>query len=216
MIRVLVASASSVVRAGLEAMIDRSPALTLAGSAPGPESVAFLQRIEELQPEVILVELDRRDEAAWNELLMIAARLSSPAIVLLADDVQGAWAVEALRSGVRALISREAGPEEIGAAIEAAAAGLTALDPQIAESLLGSAAIVPRGDSQEEFEALTAREIEALAMIAEGLGNKSIAQRMGISEHTVKFHLSSIFAKLGVTSRTEAVKVGIRRGLIMV
>jgi len=81
--------------------------------------------------------------------------------------------------------------------------------------LTGHTAIVPRSAPDVAPEALTPREIEVLVMIAEGLGNRTIAQRLGISEHTVKFHVSAIFAKLGVTSRTEAVKIGIRRGLIM-
>jgi two-component system, NarL family, response regulator YdfI len=215
-IRVLVASASSVVRAGLESMIERSSSLTVVGSAPGPATSVFARRIEELRPDVVLIELDRTDDSAWNELLGLASRSPVPAIVVLADHMQGTPAVEALRAGVRALLAREAVAEEIEAAIHAAASGLVVLEDVIAESLAGRVAVVPRGESETPAEALTAREIEALTMIAEGLGNKSIAQRMGISEHTVKFHLSSIFAKLGVASRTEAVKVGIRRGLIMV
>jgi len=78
--------------------------------------------------------------------------------------------------------------------------------------------ILPGEESEPDpsDQTLTPREIEVLRMVAEGLGNKEIASRLGISDHTVKFHISSIFAKLGASSRTEAVTVGIRQGLIMV
>ncbi|HZS04341.1 MAG TPA: response regulator transcription factor [Blastocatellia bacterium] len=215
--RVLVVAASSVVRAGLEALVRASPALALVGSAA---NAGFARQVDDLRPDaapdVILIELDSRNEVAVNELLTLASGArQAPAIVALVDEAQGAWAVEALRTGVRALLTGEASAEEIQAAVEAAAAGLVVLDSRVAEALTGTAAFVPRGAPDLQPEALTPREIEVLVMIAEGFGNKTIAQRLGISEHTVKFHVSSIFAKLGVTSRTEAVKIGIRRGLIM-
>jgi two-component system, NarL family, response regulator YdfI len=213
--QVLVASASSVVRAGLEALIKASPALAFAGSAHGAAGADFARQVGEVRPDVVLVELDGRDDAEWSELLALAARPESPAVVALTDDAQGAWAAEALRAGVRAILTREAPAEEIEAAVEAAAAGLVVLRPATVESLLAHTAIIPRGGSGAEPEPLTPREVEVLAMIAEGLGNKTIAHRLGISEHTVKFHVSSIFAKLGAASRTEAVKIGIRRGLVM-
>jgi DNA-binding NarL/FixJ family response regulator len=100
------------------------------------------------------------------------------------------------------------------AAIEAAAAGLVALQPADLNALLPA----PRADralSGDAGEALTPRELEVFAMIAEGSGNKAIAWKLGISEHTVKFHVTSIMSKLNATSRTEAVAIGIRRGLIM-
>ena len=106
--------------------------------------------------------------------------------------------------------------EEIVAAIQASVVGLVVLLPDALHSVLSP---IPSGD-QPELESsdqiLTPREIEVLRMIAEGLGNKEIAFKLKISDHTVKFHISSIFAKLGASSRTEAVTIGIRGGLIMV
>jgi DNA-binding NarL/FixJ family response regulator len=97
------------------------------------------------------------------------------------------------------------------AAIEAAAAGLTVLHPGDLHALLPA----PRAISADSGEALTPRELEVFAMLAEGAGNKQIAWKLGISEHTVKFHVASIMSKLQATSRTEAVSIGIRKGLIM-
>nr|WP_254700326.1 response regulator transcription factor [Trinickia violacea] len=100
--------------------------------------------------------------------------------------------------------------------IEAVAAGLCVLSPDILARLLPGRKPSHQMASGEPFEALTLREIEVLAMLADGLGNKEIARQLDISDNTVKFHLSSIFGKLGATNRTEAVMLGMRHGFIMV
>jgi two-component system, NarL family, response regulator YdfI len=122
----------------------------------------------------------------------------------------------ALRSGIRAILPRAAGPEEVFAAIQASVAGLVVLYPDTLESLLSLSDEAEQSELGSAGQILTAREIEVLRMIAEGLGNKEIASKLSISDHTVKFHLSSIFAKLGAANRAEAVTLGIRLGLIMV
>jgi DNA-binding NarL/FixJ family response regulator len=103
---------------------------------------------------------------------------------------------------------------QIAAAIEAAFSGLVVLHPSEVESLVQS----QRGNEIPDAlpEALTPREIEVLRLLAEGLGNKEIAARLGISEHTVKFHVASVMGKLGAGSRTEAVTLGIRRGVVLI
>jgi len=114
------------------------------------------------------------------------------------------------------VLSRDAGPEEIMATVDATAVGLVVLHQDAASLLLS---LVPAGSrvaASSEIEALTPREIEVLVMLAEGEGNKTIARRLGISEHTVKFHVGSILAKMHASSRTEAVTLGVRQGLIMV
>ena len=107
------------------------------------------------------------------------------------------------------MLRDDATAEELAAAIAAARAGLVALHP---DALSGAAAAraAPRGGAA----ALTPREIEILEMMAEGMSNRTIAGRLGISSQTVKFHVASILAKLGAASRTEAVTFGVRRGLI--
>ena len=118
-------------------------------------------------------------------------------------------------SGARAVLPRDAKPIEIFAAIEAAAVGLTAFGPEELNLVLpavNSAEI----DPEPALEAWTAREIEVLALMAHGLANKEVADRLRISEHTVKFHVSSILSKLGASSRTEAVTTGLRDGLLVI
>jgi DNA-binding NarL/FixJ family response regulator len=133
---------------------------------------------------------------------------SAAAVIVLSDDPQ--WTAEALHSGVRAVLPRELTAAEIVAAVQAAAAGLVVLHPRDLEAML------PTVQPARAIEALSPREIEVLGMMAEGISNKEIAARLGISEHTVKFHVASIMGKLHAGTRTEAVMLGVRMGLIMI
>jgi DNA-binding NarL/FixJ family response regulator len=206
-IRVLIAAPSAILRAGLESIVRSSPALELAGSAP---DLARLQAaVEREQPDVVLADLEFAGEDPPPEL-------ASPApVVLLVDHPPGPWTIEALRSGARAVLPRDVSAGEILAAIEAVAAGLAVLSPGDLQALLPAAPRAERSGSTLATEALTPREREVFTMLAEGAGNKAIAWKLGISEHTVKFHVASIMSKLNATSRTEAVAVGIRKGLIL-
>ncbi len=195
MIRVLVAARSNVVRAGLESVVRSSSSLELAGALD-----LALVNSSDLHADVLLLEAD---DIQLQELAL--------PVVLLLDTSDMALVNSALRSGVRAVISKEATPEEIEGAIQAVNAGLVAIAPESLPDLLQDA----RPIAESLAEPLSERELEVLDVIAEGLSNKLIAHRLGISEHTVKTHVASIFAKLGAASRTEAVSIAIRRGLVM-
>jgi len=144
----------------------------------------------------------------------------APVRVLLVDESQFAETLRALGeqdSVVRAVLPRWAAAEEIMAAVTATAAGLLVLHPAVIESVgSGSRTLKPGLPdlSASPAQALSPRETEVLHMLADGLGNKEIAWRLHISEHTVKFHIGSIFNKLNASSRAEAVAIAIRRGLI--
>ena len=211
MTRILVVAASPVVRAGLDAVLASNPALEVVGRASATTTLA--PQVAALQPDVVVVELEGHDDPAATSTL--GDVLSAAATVVLADDLRGTWAAEALRAGARGVLPREATVDEIVGAVEAAAAGLVVLHPAVAATLLPLLPIPARAVPAPPAPPLTPREIEVLGMLAEGLGNKTIARRLGISEHTVKFHVGSIFAKLDASSRTEAVTRGARRGLIM-
>jgi two-component system, NarL family, response regulator YdfI len=115
---------------------------------------------------------------------------------------------------VRAVLPREVSPEQLRAALEAAAAGLVVVHPSEVSAVLPAPAALS-SPVRELPEPLTPREREVLQMISAGLGNKEIAGRLSISEHTVKFHVASILGKLGASTRTEAVSIGIRHGLVL-
>ncbi len=203
--RVLVAADSPVVRAGLEAVVAQSSSLSIAGSVRAGD---LLEQIGEEQPDVVLLEWRREPEESLDLLLK-----SGPAFVVLAEDWDSPAIARGFRSGLRGVLPLQASAREIAAAIEAAAEGLIVLHPAI----LGSLQLTePARTPPEVVDAsLTPRETEVLRMLAEGLANKNIAWKLGISEHTVKFHIASIFTKLNASSRAEAVAIGIRQGIIL-
>ncbi|MCU1297765.1 MAG: two component LuxR family transcriptional regulator [Acidobacteriaceae bacterium] len=211
-IRVLVSAKSAVSRAGLESIVRGALSLQLAGSFSATSVLGTHAR--ELRPDVVLAELDRSDlqHIRYPQPLALDTRAS---IVALIDNPDAHWIARALRNGVKAIIPRKAAATEILWAIQTVNSGLFLLDPDAAQQLtarFGSESL----DMQAEFvEELTQREIEILRMLAEGVGNKQIASRLTISEHTVKFHISSILDKLGASSRTEAVTIGIRMGIVL-
>ena len=208
MISVLVHSSNLIMQAGLESIISTNPALEVVGSATA--KLTLRERIEETQPDVILLEWEG-DQAML--VLSLVSELTTPAVVVLTDNFEQNWVTEVLNNPVQALLPRKATAEEIIASIVAAALGLVVLHPDFSEEWQRNA--VSRIAPSTPIQALTAREIEVLGMLALGLGNKTIAKQLGISEHTVKFHLSSIFSKLNASSRTEAVTLGARLGLIL-
>jgi len=173
-----------------------------------------LTRFEDLQPDIVLLDLESPPDESMSAALQSGGVPVSSALVVLTDNSENIPA-GVLGSGARAILPRDATPEEIVAAIQAAAAGLVALHPDVFDSML-SRSRLGQPELDPPGQILTPREIEVLRMIAEGMGNKEIAFKLKISDHTVKFHTSSIFAKLGASNRAEAVTLGIRQGLIMV
>ena len=198
MTRVLVLAPSPVARAGLESLLRGTGSVEVIGS------VANWTEYAGEDPDVVLADWEDGDDLSIG----IADTVPQAAWVLMADPGLSGLA-DALRSGVRAVLPRHSSATQIVAAIEAAAAGFVVLEPGDLDGLL----VNPQPASLAE--PLTPREVEVLAMLAEGQSNKAIAHRLGISEHTVKFHVTSIMGKLDAGSRTEAVTQGIRQGLIM-
>ena len=209
MITVLVAAESAIARTGLEALIGAHDSLRVIQT---DASLPLWRRVEDGRAEVLVVDLDR--QAVSRTLRELARLPRPPATIFLTDDLRALRTSEARRAGVRAVLPRGATASELVAAIEAVAAGLIVLHPEGVEALLSPSPLPSAADATGET--LTVREAEVLNIIAEGLGNKEIAARLGISEHTVKFHVAAIFTKLKAGSRTEAVAIGVRRGLIMI
>lgn len=177
-------------------------------------SAFSLARLQQCAAEVVLADLESSVDA--TSLLTFLSSVPFPiATVALIDDPDPAWVRRALAADVNAIIARDAAAEDLRLATEAADAGLVLLHPTSARLLIPSAAFPLEPDRDySELERLTPREQEVLRLMSAGLGNREIAVQLGISEHTVKFHASSILGKLGASSRTEAVSHGIRRGLI--
>lgn len=224
MIRVLIKASSAMAKAGLESLIRGSSALRLArdSSASASEATgemtpgsARARKGEAARetPDVLLAEAETLADNSAQEA-MDWALAGGPAVVLVRNPAMEPVA-DALRAGVKAVLPSNLTSVEIVAAIQAAAAGLVALHAGNLESVLPAINALPAVASEAFVEALTPREIEVLRLMAGGLGNKEISSRLGISEHTVKFHVASIMGKLGAGSRTEAVTLGLRHGLIL-
>jgi two-component system, NarL family, response regulator YdfI len=208
MIRVLIKAPTPVARAGLESLIRSYPSLQVIGeNGNQPEALGTV--LADSYPDVIVAEIESQDDPHVQELLDEAA--SGTPVIVLVRDPSAEWGAM-FRHGVRGALPGNASGEQIAAAIEAAVAGLVVFHASEADRLFEPGFVEESPDSLPE--ALTAREIEILRSLAEGLGNKEIASRLGISEHTVKFHVASIMGKLGVGNRTEAVMSGIRHGIV--
>ena len=191
MIRVLVASRS----AELEQTIRSSSSLVFAGMV---DPYHLNELANELAADVLVIEVADPAEHDWRTL----ADLPIPVLLLL-DSADSAQIASALRAGIRGVIAWDATPQEIEGALHAIHAGLVVTMPEAQQF------------PEDLAEPLSAREVDVLERLAEGLSNKLIAHALNISEHTVKTHVASIFAKLGASSRTEAVSQAIRRGLVM-
>ena len=182
MIRVWIETDSAVTRAGLESLLARRDGIVLLDS---PQEADVILR---------------------DDLPDAPDPPGAPPAVALSD---APLTSRALLNSVRAILPRDAAPEQIVGALYAASAGLVAVPAE-------AGAMILQAGADTEVEALTPREMETLEMMAEGLSNKQIAGRLGISDHTAKFHVNSVLGKLHAGTRTEAVMRGIRLGLVKI
>jgi NarL family two-component system response regulator YdfI len=210
-IRVFIVAASPLIRGGLQSMLSDSR-FDIVGSVADLGSVSG--QLVDAEPDVVLVEAAADAQQELLNSIEDAEIAEEYAVMVLSEQPKAAWLPRALRAGVRAVLPRDATPEQLRAALEAAAAGLVVVHPSEVSAVLHAPAALSSPIS-ELPEQLTPREREVLQMISAGLGNKEIAGRLSISEHTVKFHVASILGKLGASTRTEAVSIGIRHGLVL-
>ena len=201
-LRVLVVSLDRLSRAGLAAVLDQQPGLTVVGQVSGDENA--LLPVEVYGPDVIVWDVSWETASAMDNLRLLPEN-TPPLLALAATENQAA---QARTAGAQALLSRDASPQALAAAIMALSHGLRVTDPALA---VDSA---PASPGSGPPSLLTPREHDVLRLLAEGLPNKGVASRLGVSEHTVKFHVNSIMGKLNAQSRTEAVTLATRLGLL--
>ena len=172
--------------------------------------------LQDVQPDVVLVDLEPSVKPAEIEsFLQESARGSYRiAVVLLVEYPEPALTARMLSLGASAILQRDSSREQICFAIRGTAEELVVLSPETIDDLLSERG-TDGADLDPLVEELTPRELEVLRMAAAGLANRVIAEHVGVSEHTIKFHISSILGKLGAGSRTEAVAQGIKRGLVL-
>ncbi len=197
-VRVLLVGDDPLARAGLGTLLAGRAEVTLTGETTAGHAA---EAIAGTGPDVVLWDLG----IAGGTADALAGAAAVPVLALAADDTHAA---EALRAGARGVLLRGAPAEVLAAALVAVARGLSVLEGPLASEWLRPP------DAPLAAEGLTPREREVLALLAEGLANKAIAARLGISEHTAKFHVNAILGKLGVENRAEAIVRAARLGLV--
>lgn len=206
-LRVLVIADHLLTRTGLSALLAAQTDLQLVGQVAGSENLA--DDVEVYRPHAAIYDLGYDPLHAIPHLAQLAPL---PVVALLPDADYGSAAVAALgESNAYALLLRDSTPETIAMALTAIMHGLIVIDPTLARVMISADA----SSLEAQPETLTPREIQVLQLVAEGLPNKIIAQRLKISPNTVKFHINAILSKLNAQSRTEAVVRATRLGLVI-
>ena len=204
-LRVLVLAGDPLARAGVAALLAGRPGYSVVAQAVGGRDLPSI--IEVYRPDALVWDLGWEPAPSLEQLADIPED-GPPVVVLLpnGDHVAEAWA-----AGARGMLSRDSEAPDLAATLTAVSQGLVVVDPRLAARLPPIRNRTPNALTED----LTPRERKVLSLIAEGLPNKSIADRLGISEHTVKFHVNAILGKLGAQSRTEAVTRATRLGLLL-
>ena len=205
-IRVFIVADDPLARAGLVSLLDDQPAsVVVAGQeAAGADLPAALAGAD---PDVVVWDLGTDPAAATGQMAAMDAS-SVPIVALIAHERD---ASAALSADARGVLMRDTEAAALLAALQGAAGGLLVLDPTLASAVMPVRDREPAPPAEE----LTPRELEVLQLLAEGMPNKQVAQRLGVSEHTVKFHVNAILSKMDAHSRTEAVTRAARLGLII-
>ena len=205
MIRILIVDDHPVVRAGLRAVVESQDDFEVVGEAATGEEGVRRAALDE--PDLVLMDLQMPGMGGVAATRQILDLEPAPYVVILTTYDTDADILSALDAGAIGYLLKDAPPDILFASIRSAAAGETALAPAVASRLVER---VRRPD----HGSLSARELEVLDLLAEGVANREIATRLHVSEATVKTHLVHIFTKLDVDTRTAAVTAGVERGLI--
>jgi DNA-binding NarL/FixJ family response regulator len=220
-LRVVIADDQASVREGLVLLLGGLPGVDVVGAAADGEQALAL--VAEQQPDAILLDLHMPVLDGIGATRRLVAEHPGVAIVVLTTYADDGSVIEALRAGARSYLTKDADRTDIARALQAAAGGLTVFDPRVRATLLAAASSAPptaapgsapsSGPTPEPPDGLTHREVEILGLMAQGLTNPEIAERLFLSNHTVKTHINRIFAKTGSRDRVAAVGYAQRHGI---
>ena len=209
-IKILIADDHPVVRAGLSAMLSRERDIEVVGEAENGNQA--IEKANKLHPDIILMDLRMPEVDGIEAMRQIKTKNPQVKFIILTTFDNDEYIFKGIEAGARAYLLKDAPRERLFKAIRAVSKGESLIEPAIAGKVLDRFAELSR--QTQSPETLSERELEVLALMAKGEGNKLIASNLIISESTVKTHIQSIFQKLGVSDRTEAVTEAIKKGII--
>jgi DNA-binding NarL/FixJ family response regulator len=216
-IRLVLADDHAVVRSGTRELLEQEPDLKIVGEASNGEEAVRLA--EELQPDVLVIDVRMPKMSGVEATRRIKAESPDMKILVLTAHDDDEYVFALLQAGANGYLLKTAEIEELVRAIRTVASGQSALAPEVtgkvvAQFASGKSLPDVLSNTQEDFDGLTERELGILELVGKGLSNKQIGKKLYISDRTVQAHLSNIFSKLGVNSRTEAVMYAVRKGWI--
>ena len=214
-IRVLIADDQALIREGLEMLLGLSPGIEVVGTASDGEQA--IQLVGELEPDIVLMDLRMPRCDGVEATRRIVRDHPSTHVVVLTTYADDESIFSALEAGAMGYLTKDAGAREIQEAIRTVSSGEALLDPSVQRRLIQQVRGMPARRTSSESalpDGITAREAEVLCLIAEGLNNSEIAQRMVVSEATVKTHINNIFSKAELRDRAQAVVYAMRHGLV--
>jgi DNA-binding NarL/FixJ family response regulator len=211
-IRVFIADDQLLIRQGIRTLLEMDGGVAIAGEASDGEET--VQRVPATSPDVLLLDIRMPRKGGLDVLRDLSARDALPATLILTTFDDADVVLDGIRAGARGFLLKDVSYEQLMAAIRAVAAGGTVFQPAVTERLLLAMARRPAARESQPIERLTDREIEVVRLMSGGYSNKEIAHALRTAEGTIKNHVSSILAKLGVRDRTRAVLKALEAGLL--
>jgi len=211
-IRVLIADDQALVRAGFRMIIDAEADIEVVGEAD--DGLTALELASQLEPDVVLMDVRMPGLGGIDATSRLLQRGSRAHVLVLTTFDRDEYVFEALRAGASGFLLKTAPPDRLVEAIRLVAAGESLLAPTLTRRLIEEYLNRPRPKSEPKLETLTDREREVLTLVADGLSNAEIAQRLVVSDATVKTHVNHLLAKLGVRDRVQAVIFAYESGFV--
>ena len=209
-VRVLIVDDQTLFRSGLARLLSSQPGLMVIGEAGnGSEAIRLAERLE---PDVVLMDIRMPEVDGIEATRQILRMRPGVRVLILTTFHTDAYVLDALRSGASGYVLKDSAVEAIASSIQAVMSSERVVSGPIAQRMVGM--LTGDAPTREFYDGLTTREIEVLKMIASGMPNKRIAYKLGISEKTVRNHISHIYEKLDIYDRSQAVLYAVRKGLV--